>query len=250
MLIKPKLADWLDPARLAPTFRQHGRMHLPDFFEPDYAAELARTLAQSVNWSRTIMHQGVGYDASVEALAKVPQETQRGIEAAMAEAARKGFQYDFETWRLSDALEAGRRQGGALQPLEGLYDFLNGETFLRFARTLTSDSRPGYCDAQATRYRAGHFLNTHNDELAGKERLYAYVINLTADWRTDWGGLLLFQDADGHVAEGYVPRFNALNIFRVPYPHCVSQVASFVTAQRLSITGWIRTAAAKPKPMR
>ena len=65
--------------------------------------------------------------------------------------------------------------------------------------------------------------------------------SIHAGWRADWGGLLLFQDADGHVSEGYVPKFNALNLFAVPQTHAVSQVASFATASRLSITGWIRS---------
>ena len=51
---------------------------------------------------------------------------------------------------------------------------------------------------------------------------------------------MLFHDADGHVAEGYVPRFNALNLFTVPQTHSVSQIASFVTASRYAITGWVR----------
>jgi SM-20-related protein len=66
------------------------------------------------------------------------------------------------------------------------------------------------------------------------------VLNLTPGWRAEWGGLLLFHDADGHVAEAYAPKFNTLNIFRVPQWHSVSQVASYVDQDRLAITGWIR----------
>ena len=117
---------------------------------------------------------------------------------------------------------------------------LNSEAFLGFVRQLTGDPRPVYCDAQATRYRAGQFLTAHDDNLAGKDRLYAYVLNLTPAWRIEWGGLLMFHDADGHVAEAYAPKFNAINIFSVPAWHSVSQVASYVDQHRLAITGWIR----------
>ena len=47
-------------------------------------------------------------------------------------------------------------------------------------------------------------------------------------------------DPGGHIEEGYAPAFNALNIFRVPKRHAVTQVASFAGAERLSVTGWIR----------
>ena len=243
----PKLADWIDPARLAPIYRQHRRLHIPDFLDAAYAAQLGATLANDVDWSHTILVGGKGHDARLDALQTAPESVRREVETVVAETARTGFQFDFETWRLSDELEAGRRQDGRLAPLEALYDFLNGRMFLDFIRGLTGSTEAAYVDAQATRYGAGHFLNTHDDDAEGKERLFAYVLNLTPNWRTDWGGLLLFHDADGHVAEGYVPRFNALNIFSVPQPHSVSQVASFVTAHRYAVTGWVRRASARPR---
>jgi Rps23 Pro-64 3,4-dihydroxylase Tpa1-like proline 4-hydroxylase len=107
---------------------------------------------------------------------------------------------------------------------------------------VTGDERIAYVDAQATRYRPGHFLTEHTDDVAGKQRLYAYVLNLTPAWRIDWGGLLLFHAPDGHVAEAYCPRFNALNVFAVPQAHSVSVVAPFAPAHRLSVTGWLRAA--------
>nr|WP_240902836.1 2OG-Fe(II) oxygenase family protein [Caulobacter sp. SLTY] len=95
----------------------------------------------------------------------------------------------------------------------------------------------------ATRYLPGHFLTAHDDAAPGKHRLYAYVLNLTARWRADWGGILMFLDEEDHVAEGYTPSFNALNIFRVPQRHAVSMVAPYAGEPRLSITGWIRSQA-------
>ena len=139
-----------------------------------------------------------------------------------------------------NVVEGGQRKGGPLAPIEAVYDLLNSAPFLAFIRALTGDSRAAYVDAQATRYRPGDFLTAHDDDVEGKNRLFAYVMNFTPAWRADWGGLLAFHDADGHVAEAYTPTFNALNIFRVPQVHAVTQVASFAAGPRLSITGWIR----------
>ncbi|MDP1778054.1 MAG: 2OG-Fe(II) oxygenase family protein, partial [Brevundimonas sp.] len=119
--------------------------------------------------------------------------------------------------------------------------FLNGPDFIAFVRTVTGDARIDFADAQATRYRPGHVLTGHDDTAAGKNRLYAYVLNLTRDWRPDWGGVLAFEAADGHIEEGFAPAFNALNIFAVPMRHAVTQVASFAPRDRLSITGWLRS---------
>jgi hypothetical protein len=108
-------------------------------------------------------------------------------------------------------------------------------------RGVTGDDRIDFVDAQATRYRPGQVLTGHDDAAEGKNRLYAYVLNLTRDWRADWGGVLAFEGADGHIEAGFVPAFNALNLFAVPMRHAVTQVASFAPRDRLSITGWLRS---------
>lgn len=237
---KLSIARGLDPARLAPAFARHGRLHLPGLLAPAQARAVGQALAGPVPWHKSLNAHGKSYDIGFDTLAAMPAERRAELDAAIVAGGRTGFQYQFDAWRLSDLVEAGRRQDGALAPIESVYDFLNGAAFLDFIRRLTNDPRPAYVDAQATRYRAGDFLTAHDDDVEGKNRLYAYVLNFTPAWRIDWGGLLVFHDADGHVAEGYAPTFNALNIFRVPQLHSVTQVASYVDAERLSITGWIR----------
>lgn len=68
------------------------------------------------------------------------------------------------------------------------------------------------------------------------------MLNFTPMWRTDWGGLLVFPGKDGHI-DGDSSTFNALNLFRAPAPHTVTQVASFASEPRLSITGWTTSSA-------
>ena len=77
-------------------------------------------------------------------------------------------------------------------------------------------------------------------DAVGLNRLFAYVLNLTPAWQADWGGTLIFVGDDGHVDQGYSPAFNALNLFRVPTRHAVTQVAGYAAANRLAITGWVR----------
>ena len=233
------LARGLDPAKLRPAFERFGRLHLPGIFAVKDAQAIHAALV-AAPYHRSLTAAGKSYDIALETLAAMPPERRAELEAAILEGGKAGFQYQFDAWRLSDLMEADQRTGGALAPLEGVYDLLNSEAFLSFVRTLTGDARPAYTDAQATRYRPGDFLTAHDDDIAGKHRLYAYVLNFTPAWRPDWGGLLAFHDADGHVSEAYSPTFNALNIFRVPQQHAVTQVASFAGAERFSITGWIR----------
>lgn len=234
------LAQGLDPGRLAPAFARFGRLHLPGVLPAHQARAVGAALAEATPWHKSMHIGGRSYDFALETLEAMPPERRADLEAALVEGGRNGFQYRFDAWRLSDLMEAGQRAGGSLAALEAVHDLLNGDAFLDFIRRLTGDDRPAFADAQATRYRAGDFLSVHDDGVEGKNRLYAYVLNFTPAWRTDWGGLLAFLDADGHVAEAYAPTFNALNIFRVPQAHAVTQVASYAAGERLSVTGWIR----------
>ena len=80
----------------------------------------------------------------------------------------------------------------------------------------------------------------HNDDVELTGRLVAYAFTFTPNWRTDYGGILHFLDEEGHVDEGYLPTFNALNLFRIPALHAVSYVTPYAQGGRYSIIGWFR----------
>lgn len=229
----------LDARKLAPIFARSGRLHLPGIFDPAAAERILRSLAGDTPWQRTLNSGDKGFRIPRADWDALPATARAETETAVAASAAHGFQFAYDSYDASGQIAAGRRLGIAC---EAVHDFVNSEDFLSFARVLTGEPRIACADAQATRYGPGDFLTEHSDDIAGTDRLYAYVLNLTPGWRADWGGLLLFLDEDGHVAEGYTPAFNALNIFRVPQRHCVSAVAAFAPRDRYAVTGWLKGA--------
>jgi SM-20-related protein len=119
--------------------------------------------------------------------------------------------------------------------------FLTSPEFLDFVRAVTEEDSIGWVSAIATLYKPLDFLTVHDDGLS--ERKIAYVLNMTPEWKPDWGGALQFYDRDDHIEEGYLPTFNGLNLFRVPKRHSVAQVSSF-GEMRYSISGWFQPALA------
>jgi SM-20-related protein len=219
-----------------------GRAHIPGFLAPE-AAEALLTALRDVEW-RTVTHGAKGtYDLKPSELDALSDDLKKKLFSAVHAQARDGFQFLFDSYRISDEFESGALSAG---PLAEFFEAWNSETCLSFLRALTGEPRVAYSDAQATRYRPGHFLTEHDDDVEGKNRLYAYVLNLTPVWRSDWGGLLMFPGEDGHILEAYTPKFGALNILRVPQAHAVSAVAPFAGGSRYSITGWMRSV--KPDP--
>ncbi|NBB51994.1 2OG-Fe(II) oxygenase [Rhizobium sp. CRIBSB] len=239
----PPVSITLDPAlpvrELAGAFARFGRVHAPGFLADGSARALHEALVVDPLWMCSTTSKGTQVDIPVEMLeAMPPDQTRQLMHLAHAEAMR-GFHYMFDNIRISELADRGE----PLSPmLAAAYAFVNSRPFLDFVAAVTGDNRGVYADAQATRYLPGHYLTRHDDRKPRAGRLCAYVLNLTPEWRADWGGLLNFIDADGHVAEAYTPTFNALNLLRVPQDHAVSCVAPFAGGARLSITGWVRDA--------
>ena len=186
-----------------------------------------------------VTRRGTGHvDLPAAWLASLTPDQKQALGQAVQTSAQSDFQYLYDNHPIYDLVQAGQ----AAPVWRDLLAFLNGAAFLDLMRDLTGEARIALADAQLTRYRAGHFLTEHDDHAEGKNRFYAYVLNLTPVWRIEWGGLLAFHGEDGNVAEAFTPRFNTLNLLKVPSPHSVTQVALSAAADRISVTGWLRGA--------
>lgn len=226
----------LDPDRMRPVFARHGRLHIPGFLGGDGAQRLYARLARDSAWS-FVMNRGNSHlELTPEQSKRMPREAHQAMMQDIMKEARDGFQLAYDVINIT---RKGREPQTDDPTLRGVHALLNSPNFLDFIARVTGE-RGSWSDATCTRYRAGHFCEMHDDKAEDGDRLIAFVLNLTPRWRVDWGGVLQFIDADGHVAEGYTPAFNALNIFRVPQAHAVSIVAPFAGGDRLAVTGWVR----------
>lgn len=227
----------LDPETLAQQFARHGRLQIPDFLASGSADVLHAHLNASEEWRHIINSGDKVFEAAVDDFRAMPVDQRAAVDAAMHAAAASGFQFQYDMIRVADARE-DRIASGSI--LDAFALFMNSEPVLALLRQISGRTDVRFADAQATRYLPGDFLTRHDDAVSGKDRVLAYVMNLSRGWRAEWGGLLLFNDAEGGVVETMLPRFNALSLFAVPQPHSVSYVAPYASAPRLSITGWLR----------
>lgn len=228
------------PAGFEPGSRN--RWQLPDFLAPDSAMRLRDATASVPRWTLVTRLGGKHMDLDAAAMDALSRAHRAEFDRRVAEEAATGFQYLYETFAIYDKWHGGVLRDEA-PVLADLFEFLNGNAFLDPMRKFLDAPDIAFCDAQLTRYRAGHFLNRHDDAVAGKDRVAAYVLSLSEDWQHEWGGRLEFMDAGGETEAVFLPRFNTLSLFRVPQPHAVTPVKPGVTAHRLSITGWLRRGA-------
>jgi SM-20-related protein len=220
---------------LAEEFARNRRVHVPGIVTEESAARIHRCLSQETDFSLVCQTGTDGAEAW--RVANLSGQKEAELMTAAYTGARNGFHYLYDGHVLS---REGETYAQASHYLAAITRFLNSAPFLDFARRLAGNPAIAFADAQATRYRPGHFLNQH-DDANDKSRIAAYVLSMTPQWRWDWGGALLFSDRPGHVSEGYLPAFNALNVFAVPQEHMVGFISPFAGAHRYSITGWFRS---------
>ena len=238
-----KLNPALDRAALTQEFRERQFVQVADVLDEQAAADLARMLMERTPW-------GVTWQAGDDGPHRFRQEELAGLGARDMQAMtgklhgamqRDDFAFIYSQYRISKAVEEGWSKS---PDHEALLVELNSETFLDLIRQVTSLPEIAVCDAQASHYGPNQFLSVHQDvnTMENENRLVAYVLNLcTGQWRPDWGGYLIFFDDAGDIVHGYRPRFNCLNMFRVPRHHSVSFVPPFAAGNRLAVTGWFRS---------
>jgi Rps23 Pro-64 3,4-dihydroxylase Tpa1-like proline 4-hydroxylase len=231
------LNDSIDLPRWRSELASRGRVQIPAYLQDDAALRLNQCLAEEVPWTLAYRRgetPAVLKHDELNALS-APAYAELLDELALQARGRYGFAY--ESYMMVRAYTE-KRDPGLL--LNAVLEFLNGAEYLGFVRLLVSDARIRRVSAQATRYRPGHFLRQHSDFDDVEHRLYAYVMNLSRDWRADWGGQLQFLDREGRVLESFLPRWNSLSLFKVPAEHMVTPVAPWAEQDRLSITGWFQ----------
>jgi SM-20-related protein len=107
---------------------------------------------------------------------------------------------------------------------------------------LTSRKLYGFGEMFASYYAPGCFLAPHHD---GNNGQVGFVLNLTKDWKPQWGGCLHLLSSDWkRVEEIVVPSFNTLVLFdiqaNVGRPHYVSHIAPQTPSKRIAFTGWFK----------
>jgi len=236
------LNEGLDLDALRAAFARDGRLQIVDFLRHDAAMALLRAMVESKAWRLAVSAGQQLNDYDLAELEAWPAERLAALERQVVEGGRAGFQFRYDTIRLPGY--PGAADGAEAPPaVRGFVEFLSQAPALDFLRALTGMDDVSFADGHATRYRPGHFLTAHDDLNEGMGRRAAYVMNVTPQWRPDWGGILQFYDERGNVERGFVPAFNVLNIFRVPQPHSVTWVTPLATAPRHAVTGWLRVAA-------
>ena len=235
-----ELNPQLDRSALAMEFARTGRVQIRDILTDSSARTVQRLVQHQTPWG-LVWAAGNEGPTFIEAgqLAQLQQSEAASIQSKVAEAVRSdGYALLYSSYPL---VTAYLERWNPDSPQEQLLGGINSEPFLDLIREVCDIPEIVKADGQATLYAPGHFLAHHNDSERERGRRVAYVLNLTVgEWRPEWGGYLNFYDDDYEIVQAIRPRFNSLNLFRVPQVHSVGYVPLFSPIGRYAVTGWAR----------
>ncbi len=232
-----RLRKGINASKYAARFQAEGRIQIPNILREKDARSLIEVAQIENTWNLVFFANERHFDLSAEGWRDLEADKKATTLGIVHNEARQSFSYMFDNIALYDRYHEGRLLPDKLREV---FEFLNGDDYLSFVREVTGFDDITFADAQVTRYGPGQFLTIHDDDVEGKNRRAAYVLNLTENWREDWGGYLQFFDEKGNITGAFKPAFNVLNMFAVPSQHSVGIVAPFAGASRYSITGWLR----------
>lgn len=231
------LAARRDEKELAARFADTGIVSIPSFLAEETATGLYAMLRQREDWRQVIGGEEKVVELDRPTRAGMSEEQRSQLDQAVYASARSGFQFRYETLRVPDS--PVERMASAA-PLGAFAYWWSSEAVLGLLRRIAGAPEITFADMQATAYSPGDFLTAHDDDVAGKNRIAAYVLNLTPTWRVEWGGLLAFHDDSGPEVTALAPAFNRLNLLRVPQRHSVTEVTRAAAYRRYALTGWLR----------
>ena len=230
----------IDREAQARAFAENRRVQIRDLLTEEAARTVHRVLSRETPWGLAWQAGSDGpHGLRRQQMAAMAPGAMNAISAKLVSAMRgRDYAFAYAQYPILTAYQEKWREHPAL---DLLMEHINAEPMMELVRHVTGIPELVKADAQATLYGPNQFLALHDDSHVAEGWRVAYVMNFCAeDWRPEWGGYLMFYDEDGDVVAGFRPRFNALNLFRVPQKHNVSYVPPFAPVGRFAITGWFR----------
>ena len=217
--------DAIDAAGYVSRFTAKGRIRLEGAIAGTDAEAVHHALEQQTPWElQLVSGEGKPEVINRAELNALPASTIQTRLQEAAERAQSGLSY------LRLGLDLLATEVPALAELTAL---IRSDAFARFCESLTGLSGLDLSTLQATCYRPGDFFTQHTDTAA---RL-CFEWNFTKDWRSDWGGQVLFHSPSGDIEGGIMPRLNDLSLYAGDQPRSVASVAAYAAGPRFSISG-------------
>jgi SM-20-related protein len=233
----------LDTSVLKAAFRKNFALHVENFLSPASAVGLYENFTHEVEWRSFVVSKETIFAAPAGLRDSYSPEQEKELFDCAYEGASSGFAYLYDANRqfVEDIPDGAHMEDFVEAPFWlHLTNFVNSKEFLNFMREVTGVWGIDRAAIKATRFRSGHFemfnAATFSGDVTGK-RVATFNLNLTPEWKPEWGGLLEFRRPEAGSIDAFVPTFNSLDVLGFPVGYWISHVAPFAGGARLAIAG-------------
>lgn len=169
-------------------------VQVENFLQPEIADKISRFLHSEVTFGPIYgVHKKSQHIVDHKEWMEAPEE-------------KKFFHYE-----MMDSFGRPNLGNGPMTFLK-LRQLLSSEEFCRIAQQITGESLPSVTQARVHRFRSGHYLRAHDDRMGARK--IAYILYLSPQWETQFGGQLSLIGQDG-TKEQLEPAYNSLVLFDV-----------------------------------
>jgi len=229
----------IDSSKIAEEFKKNKVVVIQDFLKPEVAEEFYKWFSEDMpaEWWEVSSCPAYGEEkpSFVRNTEENTEEIKERYDEAIESFSNGNFAYNFYRTLPNhhDDCTCTECQ---------IRKWLVSSECLDFISEVTTEKYTDSDEVFAACYTPGDFLSPHVDSPNGT---LGFVLQLTKDWKPEYGGMLHFMDDDRSVVERIeVPEFNSLTLFYLPKNkgkwHFVSAVSPGTPEIRLTYTGWFK----------
>jgi hypothetical protein len=201
-----------------------------NFLSEDVAEKLVNHIEESpADWWREVVTT-FGKEPKYYTQRFYDQRMKKPVVSKLGESLRSGF--------FTYSFTRSTKHADGCNCTECLFkeQFLESDDFKELIKIYAGLKNPVLFQHFLSVYKSGDFLSTHTDH--GRE--VAFILNLSKDWKAEYGGLLNVYTEDG--IKTFVPKFNSLILLGLEngkgLNHFVSEVSQHAPYPRIALTGW------------
>jgi Rps23 Pro-64 3,4-dihydroxylase Tpa1-like proline 4-hydroxylase len=232
----------LDIDKLKKEFKKLKKVRIIDFLDSKTAARVYNWFNTQMPddwWYLSTMPKRPGVDLATDNERMLEDYQSMAVNHYKSKLAHKAF--DTGTFSYSFKRTIDNHVDGCTCIECEVKQLLNSKEVIEFLNKITDYNLTEPYELFASKYEHGDFLSIHHDGPNGR---VGFVLNLTKDWRADYGGLLNVLTEDySKVTDTIIPGYNTLTLFDSStsdgFPHFVSHV-NVQNKKRISYTGWYR----------
>lgn len=207
-----------------------GYIVLENFLDEDHARRVAEVIKQDSNFAHVYKtNKAVN---PVKLSHSFEDKIERDKQESFLQESLVADEFTFRQKRMSQHPESCRCAYCSL-----IVDTLMSPDFVEYVGALSGTSNLELISHFASIYDKGDFLSIHKDP----KYHVAYILNLSEDWKYEYGGCLTVFDEEDQPPKVILPKFNSLVLlFLEPegIEHYVSEVSQLAPSPRIAVSGW------------